>query len=261
VSHRSLQPNGEAPVAPSAIQATSSRSVIHGADGGLDRAPCDMPRALETGEIPGIVADYVAAARRARRAGFDFVEIHSANGYLLNQFLASQTNQRTDAYGGSIENRIRIVLEVVDAVAAEIGAERVGVRLSPHGVMNDMICPETEATTLALMRALDARKIAFVHIAEPDWAGGAPLTDSFRQQLRDAFSGVLVFCGGYTAERAETLIARGIADAVAFGRPYIANPDLVERFRRGAPLNTPNADTFYGGGEAGYTDYPTLSAA
>src|SRR5690606_29771461 len=169
------------------------------------------------------------AARRADRAGFDMVEVHAANGYLLQQFLATNSNTRTDAYGGSLENRARLALEVVDAVVAAMGAGRVGVRMSPHFTGHDIADREPEESALYLAREFGRRGIAYLHIAEPDWAGGPKLSDGFRRALREAFDGVLVFCGGYSAESAETLIASGVADAVAFGRPFIANPDLVER--------------------------------
>lgn len=258
ISHSLLQENGAAPVAPSALVAKNSQCFVVQPDGKAENLPCETPRALALEELPGIVAQYRQAAVRGKRAGFDFLEVHAANGYLLNQFLATNSNQRTDAYGGSLENRARLTLEVLDAVIAEIGAERVGVRLSPHFVAHDIADAEAEASTLYLAKAFSQRGIAYLHIAEPDWAGGAELTDAFRAQLRAAFTGTLIYCGGYTAAEADALIAQGKADAVAFGRPFIANPDLVERFRQGAGLNTPDRSTFYGGGAHGYTDYPTL---
>ena len=258
ISHPLVQPDGADPVAPSAIVAKGAKCFVVQADGTPGNLPCAMPRALGTDEIPGIVADYAQAARRADRAGFDMVEIHAANGYLLQQFLSTNSNRRTDGYGGSLENRARITLDVADAVIAELGADRVGVRLSPRFTGHDISDDEPEESALYLARELDRRGIAYLHIAEPDWAGGPKLSDHFRRALREAFSGVLVFCGGYTAETAEALIASGVADAVAFGRPYLANPDLVERFRVDAALNEPDSSTFYGGAERGYTDYPTL---
>ncbi|SMC28049.1 N-ethylmaleimide reductase [Andreprevotia lacus DSM 23236] len=260
ISNHHLQENGQAPVAPSAIRASSSHTFTVQADGTAGNVDCETPRALETAELPGIVADYVAAAQRAVRAGFDFVEIHSANGYLLHQFLATGSNVRTDAYGGSLENRARLLLEIIDAVAAEIGAHKVGVRLSPNFVYHDIVDTESEAMALYLAMQFSQRKVAYLHVAEPDWAGGPLLTGEFRTALRQAFSGALIFCGNYTAEKAEALVAAGTADAIAFGRPFIANPDLVARFARGAALNTPDQATFYGGSEKGYTDYPTLAA-
>ena len=187
------------------------------------------------------------------------VEVHAANAYLLQQFLATGSNKRTDRYGGNVVNRARLLLEVVDAVSQEMGADRVGVRLSPFIEIFGLTDDEPEAMMRYLAEQLSLRKIAYLHINEPDWTGEGPqLTDDFRRQLRDTFHGTLIYCGHYTAERAERLIAEGLGDAAAFDRPYIANPDLVERFRREAPLNEPDPATFYGGGAEGYTDYPTL---
>ncbi|GGP26294.1 alkene reductase [Silvimonas amylolytica] len=258
ISHRLLQPNGQAPVSASAIQASNSTCFVVQEDGTPATVPCDAPRALETAELPGIVASYVAATQRAKRAGFDFVEIHSANGYLLHQFLATGTNQRTDQYGGNLENRARLLLEVLDAVVAEIGADHVGVRLSPAFPGHDITDTESEAMTLYLATEFSKRGIAYLHIAEPDWVGGTPLSDEFRRGIRQNFTGAIITCGGYTAESGEARLAQGVADVIGYGRPFIANPDLVERFRRGAALNTPDQSTFYGGAEKGYTDYPFL---
>ncbi|MBV8468046.1 MAG: alkene reductase [Burkholderiales bacterium] len=258
ISHHLLQEGGAAPVGPSAIRAADSQSFVVLPDGTPSNEPTDVPRALAKEELPALVQAYADAARRAVRAGFDMVEVHAANGYLLNQFLDIRANQRGDEYGGSIENRARLVLEVVDAIVAAIGAERVGIRLSPNGVFNDMTIEGSEATALHLVSEVNARRLAYVHIAEAGWSGGKALSDKYRAQLRATFDGALVFCGGYDAEMAEGLIASGIADAVAFGRPFIANPDLVTRFAKNAALNEPDAATFYGGAEKGYTDYPTL---
>ena len=258
ISHPLVRPDGAPPVAPSAILAKGASCFVIRPDGTPANLPAAMPRALDTDEIPGVVDEFAQAARRADRAGFDMVELHAANGYLLQQFLATNSNLRTDRYGGSLENRARLALEVVDAVAEALGAGRVGVRISPHFTGHDIADAEPEESALYLAREFARRGIAYLHIAEPDWAGGPSLTDAFRRALREAFSGMLVFCGRYTPERAEALIADGVADAIAFGRPYIANPDLVERFRQGAPLNEPDRATFYGGGERGYTDYPAL---
>lgn len=259
ISHRSLL-DGEAPVAPSAIRADSN-ATIRDEDGQLTRAPTDTPRALETAELPLIVRDYADAAESAMAAGFDLVEIHGANGYLLDQFLSTDSNQRSDAYGGSVENRARFVLEVVDAIIAKIGAERTGIRLSPHGLFNGINDTEADNMAFYLAEQLNERGIAFLHLSEPDWAGGPALSDAFRAELRKRFNGPIIGAGSYTAEKAERLISAGLIDAAAFGRPYIANPDLVERLRRGASLNVPDAATFYGGGVEGYTDYPTLETA
>ena len=259
ISHSLHQENGAAPVAPSAIVAKNSYSFVVLPEGTPSNQLAELPRALNTDELPGIVSDYVASAKRAKAIGFDLVEIHSANGYLLNQFLDINANQRTDNYGGLMENRARLTLEVVDAVVAEFGADKVGIRLSPNGVFNDMTPAGSTEMALYLAAECQKRGLAYLHIAEPDWAGGIALTDEFRKVLRETFKGALIFCGGYTAEKAESLVAEGTADAVAFGRPYIANPDLAERFAKSAPLNTPNPDTFYGGAEKGYTDYPFMN--
>ncbi len=258
ISHSLLQENGAAPVGPSALIAQGAQCFVIQPDGTAENVPTETPRALETEELPGIVAQYRQAAVRGQRAGFDFLEVHAANGYLLHQFLSTNSNQRTDAYGGSLENRARLTLEVVDAVVEKVGAQQVGVRLSPHFVAHGINDTEAEASALYLAKAFSERGIAYLHIAEPDWAGGPELSDAFRAQLRAAFNGALIFCGGYTADEADKLIGKGTADAVAFGRPFIANADLVERFRQGAALNTPDRTTFYGGGAHGYTDYPTL---
>lgn len=259
ISHTLLQENGQAPVAPSAIQAVNSTCFVIHPDGTPESAPCSMPRALALDEIPGIVEQFRQAAQRGLRAGFDFFEVHAANGYLLHQFLATQTNQRSDAYGGSLENRARLTLEILDAVIDVVGADKVGMRLSPNFVAHDMADTESEACTLYLAHALQTRDVAYLHIAEPDWASGAELTDAFRMQIRQAFKGGLIFCGNYSADEAQQAITSGVADAIGFGRLYIANPDLVERFKVHAPLNTPNPATFYGGGAEGYTDYPSLN--
>ena len=259
ISHTLLQENGAAPVAPSALIAATTKCFPVNPDRTTASFElCSAPRALETSEIPGIVAQYRQAAERAKRAGFDFVEVHSANGYLLQQFLATGTNLRTDQYGGSLENRARLTLEVVDAVIDVIGADHTGIRLSPHFEFNDLTDAETEPVTLYLAQELSRRGIAYLHIAEPIWVGGPALSKDFRRKLRAAFTGTLICCGGYDAASAEKLLADGLADAVAFGRPFIANPDLVERIRQDAPWNEADRNTFYGGGATGYTDYPTL---
>ncbi|MCO7510125.1 alkene reductase [Serratia fonticola] len=258
ISHSSLQPGQQAPVAPSAINA-ETRTTVRDETGAWVRVPTSTPRALETDEIPGIVNDFRQAAANSREAGFDYIELHAAHGYLLHQFMSPASNQRTDQYGGSIENRTRLTLEVVDASIAEIGADRVGIRISPLGPFNGLDNGEDqEEAALYLIEELNKRGIAYLHISEPDWAGGKPYSTAFRDAVRAHFQGVIIGAGAYTAEKAEELIAQGFIDAVAFGRSYIANPDLVERFKQQAPLNEQRADFFYGGGAEGYTDYPTL---
>lgn len=258
ISHSSIQPDQQAPVAPSALSA-GTRTSLRDENGKAIRVDTSMPRALELEEIPGIVNDFRQAVGNARDAGFDLVELHSAHGYLLHQFLSPSSNHRNDAYGGSRENRARLVLEVVDAVSKEWSADRIGIRVSPIGSFQNVDNgPDEEADALYLIEELNKRGIAYLHMSEPDWAGGAPYSDEFRQKVRDRFSGVIIGAGAYTPEKAESLIEKGLIDAVAFGRDYIANPDLVERLHRNAELNEQRPESFYGGGAEGYTDYPTL---
>lgn len=258
ISHNSLQPNGEAPVAPSALSA-NTRTSLRDENGHAIRVDTSMPRALETSEIPGIVNDFRQAIANAREAGFDLVELHSAHGYLLHQFLSPSSNHRTDAYGGSVENRARLVLEVVDAGIQEWGADRIGIRVSPIGSFQNVDNgPNEEADALYLIEELGKRGIAYLHMSEPDWAGGEPYSDAFREKVRARFHGPIIGAGAYTPEKAEELIEKGLIDAVAFGRAYIANPDLVARLQHKADLNPQHPESFYGGGAEGYTDYPTL---
>ena len=259
ISHSLLQENGAAPVAPSALRAEGAQCFVIQPDGTAENVPTETPRALDLSEIPGIVSQYRQAAARGVRAGFDMLELHAANGYLLQQFLSTNSNLRTDAYGGSLENRARLTLEALDAVTSEIGADRVGVRLSPHFTAHAIADTEAEASALYLAKEFSRRGIAYLHIAEPDWAGGPELTDAFRAELRAAFTGSLIYCGGYNPDEADALVSQGKADAVAFGRLFISNPDLVERIRLGAALAQADRATYYGGGAHGYTDYPALA--
>jgi N-ethylmaleimide reductase len=254
ISHPVFQPNGELPVAPSAVKPAGQ--VFTGA-GMEDYA---TPRALEISEIPGIIAEYVEGAKKAKAAGFDGVEIHNANGYLLDQFLRSGTNHRTDSYGGSVQNRARLTLEVTEAVVSVWGADRVGIRFSPGGVFNDMRDANPLETFGYVLRELEAFDLAFAHVTQvtaQDIAHGATAGVG-PKELRPYYSGNIVSAGGFTLESGNAALAEGWADAIAFGVPFIANPDLPERFRRSAPLNEPDEATFYGGAEKGYTDYPTL---
>lgn len=258
ISHNSIQPGQQAPVAPSALSA-GTRTSLRDENGHAIRVDTSMPRALELNEIPGIVNDFRQAVGNARDAGFDMAELHSAHGYLLHQFLSPSSNHRTDEYGGSRENRARLVLEVVDAVSKEWSADRIGIRVSPIGSFQNVDNgPDEEADALYLIEELNKRGIAYLHMSEPDWAGGKPYSEEFRQKVRERFSGVIIGAGAYTPEKAESLIEKGLIDAVAFGRDYIANPDLVERLHHNAELNAQRPETFYGGGAEGYTDYPTL---
>lgn len=238
--------DGDLPVAPSAIAPAGTVSLV--------RPPKDFvtPRALDISEIPGIVEDYRRAAENAKAAGFDGVEIHGANGYLIDQFLQNSSNHRTDEYGGSVGNRARFLLEVTDAVISVWGADRVGVHLAPRGDAHDMGDSDISSVFHHAAEELGKRKIAFLCARES--YGQPPLGPSLKQ----AFGGVYIANEGFTADSARDAIRAGTADAVAFGKAAIANPDLVERFRAGAPLNPPDPATFYGDGPQGYTDYPFL---
>ncbi len=241
--------NGAPPVAPSAVQPKGHVSLLR------PERPYATPRALETDEIPGVIAAYKKGAENAKAAGFDGVEIHGANGYLLDQFLQDSTNKRTDGYGGSIENRARLMLEVTDAVVSVWGPGRVGMHLAPRADAHDMGDSDLPATFGYVARELGKRKIAFLCSRE---SVKAP---RLGPDLKQAFGGVYVANEGFTEEGAEAALAAGEADAVAFGKLFIANPDLPARFRTGAPLNAWNAQTFYGDGPVGYTDYPALEDA
>ena len=222
------------------------------------------PRPLELSEIPRVIDDYVKAAKNAVEAGFDGVELHGANGYLIDQFLRDGTNRRTDRYGGSVENRARFALEATRAVADAIGADRTAIRLSPSSTFNDMRDTDPRATFGHVVRELDKLSLAYLHVIAPsakDAKHGGPNHDAIPVAFfRQLFRGPLVANGGYDASAAQQALAEGAADAVAFGTAFLANPDLPERFRRNAPLNTPDPSTFYGGDARGYTDYPPLSA-
>lgn len=251
ISHPDLQPDGAPPVAPSALRPAGEAMTFEGPK------PFVTPRALEIGEIPQIVDQYRQAAVNAKQAGFDGVEIHAANGYLLDQFLRDGTNRRTDAYGGSVENRFRLLGEVVEAVKHIWPEHRIGVRLSPENRFNDIADSNPQVTFEEIVTRLSAITSGYLHVLEGDMTGQSePAVDYAR--LRAAYHGPYMVNNGYDLARATDAIASGYADLVSFGRPFIANPDLVERFRRGAPLNEPDEATFYGGGAEGYTDYPFL---
>lgn len=259
VSHYSLQPHQQPPVSASATDLGDAvRTSLKDKDGKVYRATATPARAMTTAEIKNTVDDFANAARNAIDAGMDFVEIHAAHGYLIHQFLYDSVNQRSDEYGGSLSNRMRFLQEILTAVTQAIGRERVGIRISPLGVFNG-VAAGNEADALEIIKLIDGFDLAYLHISEPDWAGGKPLTPEFRRQIRDTYRGVIIGAGAYNAEKADKLIRDGLIDAAAFGRSFIANPDLPARFSKNAPLNTPNPATFYGGDETGYTDYPTLA--
>jgi N-ethylmaleimide reductase len=257
VSHESFH-DGELPVSASALP-YRNRTTIKGPDGKPVRENCPTPRALSVEEIAATVQDYRQATLNAREAGFDLVEIHGAHGYLIHQFLGTASNTREDQYGGSQEKRARFALEVVDAVVGAWDAEHVGIRISPQGSFNGL---EDDDLPMGLYLAeeFSRRGLAFLHLSEPDWAGGPVITDEFRTDLRAAFTGAIIGAGNYSVEKAERLVGAGLIDAAAFGRAFIANPDLPERLRTGAQLNEPDLATFYGGDAAGYTDYPSLTS-
>jgi N-ethylmaleimide reductase len=255
ISHTSLQPNGGAPVAPSAIRANGKTFV------GGTFADVSEPRALELSEIPGIVDSFRQGAANAIAAGFDGVEIHGANGYLLDQFARDGANKRTDAYGGSIENRAKLMIEVAKAVVAEVGAERTGIRLSPVTPSNDISDSNPQPLFDYVVDHLNALKLVYIHVVEGATGGPRDIAPFDYRSLRNRFKGAYIANNGYDLELASKTLAANDADLIAFGKLFIANPDLVERFKRGAPLNTPDKNTFYGGDAKGYTDYPALESA
>jgi N-ethylmaleimide reductase len=255
VSHTSLQPNGGVPVAPSAVRAKGKTFV------GGTFTDISEPRALELAEIPGIIDSFKRAAANAREAGFDGVEIHGANGYLLDQFAKDGANKRTDAYGGGIENRARLMLEVAKAVAAEAGANRTGIRISPVTPANDISDSNPQPLFDHIVDGLSALKLVYLHVVEGATGGPRDNAPFDYASLRKRFGGAYMANNGYDVELAAKVLAAGSADLIAFGKPFISNPDLVERLKTGAPLNEWDKATFYGGGAKGYTDYPALTAA
>lgn len=255
VSHVSVQPGGKAPVAPSAIRAATKTFVNNGFN------DVSEPRALGLDEIPGIVDDFRQAAANAIRAGFDGVEIHGANGYLLDQFAKDGANVRTDAYGGSVENRARLMLEVTEVVAKEIGAERTGIRLSPVSPANGVSTSDPQAQFDYIVDQLNALGIVYIHVVEGATGGPRDVAPFDFASLRRRFGNTYIANNVYDADLAAAHLADGKADLVAFGRPFIANPDFVSRLRNGSALADIDPATIYGGGAEGYTDYPALAEA
>jgi N-ethylmaleimide reductase len=254
ISHPALQPMGALPVAPSAIKPEGQAFTEEGF------VPFVTPRALEISEIPGIVEQYRVASQNALAAGFDGVEIHAANGYLLDQFLRDGSNQRTDAYGGSIENRARLLMEVTLAVTAVWGAARVGVRLSPVSPANDIADSDPVKLFSYVVEQLNQFGLLYLHLVEGSTGGPREVAHGFDLQiLRRLFKGIYMANNGYDRALAVKVRQQGLAELIAFGRPFISNPDLVERLRLEAPLNALDASTLYGGGAKGYTDYPSLA--
>lgn len=254
IGHPLNLPAGARLLAPSAVAAAGE--MYTDAKG---PQPHPVPQAMTEADIKATVGEYVQAAKNAVAAGFDGIELHSANGYLLEQFIRPNSNRRTDRYGGSIENRARFVLEVVEAVIGAIGKDKVGIRLSPFGVFNDMPLYEAmEAEYTYLAQQLDIRGLLYIHLVDHSPMGAPPVPDSMKATFRKVFKRALILSGGYDAARAENDLAAGKCDLVAFGRPILANPDLVTRWKTGAALNAPDMATFYTPGPRGYIDYPTL---
>ena len=263
VSHTSLQPNGDAPAAPSALPARSVKVFIETGPGTGTLADPSEPRALSTAEVKELVQLYATAARNALEAGFDGVELHCANGYLVNQFISAHTNCRTDEYGGSLQNRLRFLREITHAVADVVGADRLGVRFAPLFASTDelrvylgLLEDNPHETYIEAVKVLEEIGVAYLSLAEADWDEAPELPATFRNAVREVFSGRIIYAGRYTAERAAAAIEAGWADLIAFGRPYIANPDLPQRIANGWPLNPVDASSMYGGTEKGYIDYP-----
>jgi len=250
ISHPSLLPNQQAPVAPSAIRPEGEAVTAEGMQAFVE------PRALSTDEIPGIVAQYKQAATQAKAAGFDGIEIHAANGYLIDQFLRDGSNQRTDEYGGNIENRMRFLNEILDTVSEVWPAHRIGVRLTPENSFNSMSDSNPQQHFDYIVQQLATRGLAYLHILEGDMMSQQRNVDY--RKLRDSFGGAYMANNGYDKTRAQTAIAEGDCDLIAFGVLFLSNPDLVKRFKVDATLNTIDKSTFYGGNETGYTDYPFL---
>ncbi len=250
ISHPSMMPDNELPVAPSAICPQGEAITYDGMQ------PFVTPRELTLDEILGIINDYVNATKNAKAAGFDGVEIHAANGYLIDQFLRDGSNKRSDKYGGVIENRVRLLEEVINAVSNEWQADRVGVRLSPENQFNDIRDANPQDTFNAIVDMLSKYNLAYLHVLEGDMLNSERNVDYV--ELKNRFNGLYMANMGYTQASAEQALANNHADMIAFGQLYIANPDLVERFAQNAPLNEPDQATFYGGDEKGYTDYPVL---
>ncbi len=255
VSHTALQVGGGKPVAPSAVRA-KGKTFVNGTFTEISE-----PRALELAEIPGIIDDFRRAGANALQAGFDGVEIHGANGYLLDQFAKDGANKRTDAYGGSIENRARLMIEVAKAVSAEVGHDRTGIRISPVTPANDISDSNPQPLFDYIVDGLNALKLVYIHVIEGATGGPRDFAPFDYASLRKRFAGAYMANNAYDFALAEKALASGAADLIAFGKLFLSNPDLVERLRRGAPLNEWDTATFYGGGAKGYTDYPTLQAA
>jgi N-ethylmaleimide reductase len=258
MSHASFQVDG-VPVAPSALSPDAQVWVM-GDDGVGRMVDCPLPREMSIADIRAVIEDFRRAAANAMRAGFDGVEIHGGNGYLLDQFLRTTSNQRSDEYGGSIARRIRFVEEVVAAVASEAGAERTGIRLAPFITQRNMNCPEIIPTILQLAKNLEDIGLVYIHLAEADWDDAPQIPETFRHELRAVYQGRVIVAGKYDPERAEHILKQGLADLVAFGRPFVANPDLPARYASQLPLAELDPQSLFGGDARGYTDYSAYNA-
>ncbi len=247
--------DGQQPVAPSAIQAEGVKVFVdsQGEPGFVQAA---LPRQMNQQDIDEAIDSFRQAALNAREAGFDGIELHAANGYLINQFMDSQSNQRTDHYGHSVENRLRFLRQIVEAVAQAIGAERIGVRLAPLTTLNGTVDDNPEDTYVKAAAMLNQLHVGYLHIAEADWDDAPQMPVTFKQAIREVFDGVLIYAGKYDKARAQQAIDEGWADMIGFGRPFVANPDLPARLKADIPLAQHQPDTLFGGGAAGYTDYP-----
>lgn len=257
VTHPANLPKGAEVVAPSAVQLAGE---MYTDASGMQ--PYPAPREMTAADVQHAISEYGTSAKNAVAAGFDGIELHGANGYLIEQFIAPNTNLRTDVYGGGIENRVRFAVEAAEAAVKAIGKEKVGIRLSPYGAFNDIQhSTDTDEVYETIAQKLNALGIVYIHLVDHSSMGAPEVNPTVVQKIRAAFKGKLILSGGYTEERAEAALQSGVADLIAFGRPLLANPDLVERFKSGAALNAPDQTTFYTPGEKGYTDYPALQTA
>lgn len=247
---------GQRPISASALAANKVQVFVDDGQNQPGFVDVSCPRAMTINDIAKVVAEFKQAALNAIDAGFDGIELHAANGYLINQFIDSEANHRTDQYGGSLKNRLRFLDEVVSAVADAIGAKRVGVRLAPLTTLNGTVDATPEQTYTAVATMLNKHKVAYIHIAEADWDDAPPMSNAFKQTLRDAYHGVMIYAGKYNLKRALDALNNGFADMIAFGRPFIANPDLPLRIEQNQPWATHDPQTLFGGNEQGFTDYP-----
>lgn len=260
VSHISNQPNNQLPVGPSNIRASQSFAWGYDENGKENFLPCSQPRALSSEECKWVAKDFAQAAENAIKAGFDGIELHGANGYLIEQFLNPFINNRTDMYGGSIENRSRFLLETIDACIDKIGSTKVAIRLSPHGGLHELPhYGEIEATYQYLATQLGKRNIAYIHLMDQRSRGSFAIPEGFLERFRQWYDGTIILAGGLDRAKSEQLLVNGLIDLAAFGEPFIANPDLPERLRNDWPLAPANRDLFYGGADCGYIDYPSFS--